>query len=135
MSQSPEETPVLIVGGSLVGLSTAVFLGAQSKHPIHPIVIERHHSHSLHPRAIDYTPRTMEMFCVAGIADKVPAAKVVFKEVRRAKVESLAGERYEESSWTPEDVRQKKKSGRLADFSPTKGSGIAQDVSELILRG
>lgn len=125
MSQSPEETTVLIVGGSLVGLSTAMFLGAQSEHPIHPILIERHSSHSLHPRAIGYTPRTMEIFRIAGIAGQIPSSNRAFNEVRRARVDSLAGKWYEESSWTPGDVKKQERNGIEGAFSPTKGAATS----------
>ena len=134
MGESIENTPVLIVGGSLVGLSTAMFLGAQSQHPICPIVIERHDSYSIHPRAFGYTPRTIEIFRGAGIADKIPASNQAFYEVRRAKVDSLAGKWYEETSWTPKEVKSKDKKGEEGNFSPTNGAAIAQDTLEPILR-
>ncbi|KAF2232401.1 2,4-dichlorophenol 6-monooxygenase [Viridothelium virens] len=131
---SPEQTPVLIIGGSLVGLSTAMFLAsAHSPTPIQPILIERHSGHSLHPRAIGYTPRTMEIFGAAGIADQIPAAEKVFHEVRRARIESLAGKWYEETSWTPKEEGGEAEGGG-EEFSPTKGAAVAQDVLEPILR-
>ena len=43
-----EDVPVLIVGGSLVGLSTAVFLG---HHGVPSLVLERHRGTAIHPRA------------------------------------------------------------------------------------
>jgi 2-polyprenyl-6-methoxyphenol hydroxylase-like FAD-dependent oxidoreductase len=45
-----DETPVLIAGGSLVGLSTAVFLGA---HGVPSLVVERHRGTAIHPRAAE----------------------------------------------------------------------------------
>lgn len=43
-----EEVPVLIVGGSLVGLTLAALL---SKYGIKCMVIEKHPSTAIHPRA------------------------------------------------------------------------------------
>ncbi|KAI9685038.1 MAG: hypothetical protein M1822_005430 [Bathelium mastoideum] len=112
-----------------------MFLSAQSPNPIHPILIERHPSHSLHPRAIGYTPRTLEIFRTAAIADKLPPSNVVFNEIRRANIESLAGRWYEESEWTPQHVKKDEKSGDEGmEFSPTKGTAIAQDALEPILK-
>ncbi|WP_425424553.1 FAD-dependent monooxygenase, partial [Streptomyces katrae] len=39
--------PVLVVGGSLVGLSTSLFL---SRHGIRHMVVEKHAGTSVHPR-------------------------------------------------------------------------------------
>ncbi|HEX4516435.1 MAG TPA: FAD-dependent monooxygenase, partial [Polyangiaceae bacterium] len=43
------ETPVLIVGGSLVGLSAAMLLGV---HGVRAVLVEPHLGSSPHPRAI-----------------------------------------------------------------------------------
>ncbi|HVS78303.1 MAG TPA: FAD-dependent monooxygenase [Steroidobacteraceae bacterium] len=53
------EVPVLIVGGSLVGLSAAALL---ARHGVRPLVIERHSGTAIHPRAAHATQRTMEIF-------------------------------------------------------------------------
>ncbi|WP_338484273.1 FAD-dependent monooxygenase [Streptomyces sp. SCSIO 75703] len=55
--------PVLIVGGSLVGLSTSVFLGRLG---IRHTLVERHTGTSLHPRGRGNNVRTMELFRVSG---------------------------------------------------------------------
>ena len=54
-----ENVPVLIVGGSLVGLSTAVFLG---HHGISSLVVERHRGTAIHPRAALVSQRTVEAY-------------------------------------------------------------------------
>jgi putative polyketide hydroxylase len=59
-----KETPVLIVGGSLVGLSMSLFL---SWHEIPSILVEKHPSTSIHPRASGYNLRTMEIFSSIGL--------------------------------------------------------------------
>ena len=52
-----EDVPVLIVGGSLVGLSTAVFL---DHHGVPSLVLERHRGTAIHPRAVLVNQRTKE---------------------------------------------------------------------------
>jgi len=60
----PLETEVLIVGGSLVGLSAACFLGAQG---VRPLVIEKHAGTSIHPRAGYFHVGTMESYRRIGL--------------------------------------------------------------------
>ncbi|GGQ50612.1 FAD-dependent oxidoreductase [Streptomyces flaveolus] len=55
--------PVLIVGGSLVGLSTSVFLGRLG---VRHTLVERHAGTSIHPRGRGNNVRTMELFRVSG---------------------------------------------------------------------
>ncbi|MFE1073812.1 FAD-dependent oxidoreductase [Streptomyces sp. NPDC058783] len=55
--------PVLVVGGSLVGLSMSVFLGRLG---VRHTLVERHASTSIHPRGRGNNVRTMEIFRVAG---------------------------------------------------------------------
>ena len=78
---------MLIIGGSLVGLSAALFLGQQG---VPTVVVERHLGSSLHPRAIGYTARTLELFRAVGLGKAIPQASATFC-LRRAKVESVAG--------------------------------------------
>jgi len=66
-----EEVPVLIVGGSLVGLSTSLFL---AQHDVPHLVVERHRGTSIHPRAAFVMQRTVELFRGAGIEEEVLAA-------------------------------------------------------------
>src|SRR5712664_893849 len=66
-----EQIPILIVGGSLVGLSTAMFLGW---HGIPSLVVERHNGTAIHPRAGHFHLRTIELFRSVGIEDAVRRA-------------------------------------------------------------
>ena len=66
-----EEVPVLIVGGSLVGLSTSLFLAHQG---VPHLVVERHPGTAIHPRAAFLMQRTVELFRSVGIEDEVLAA-------------------------------------------------------------
>jgi len=59
-----ERTSVLIVGGGLTGLSTALFL---AWHGVQPILVERHPDLLIHPRARGFTPRTVELFRHVGL--------------------------------------------------------------------
>ncbi|MGZ8716948.1 MAG: FAD-dependent monooxygenase, partial [Gaiellaceae bacterium] len=43
-----DELTVLIVGGSLVGMTTAMLLGG---HGVQSLVVERHPGSAIHPRA------------------------------------------------------------------------------------
>ena len=56
--------PVLIVGGSLVGLSTSLFLGRLG---VRHTLVERHAGTSIHPRGRGNNVRTMELFRTAGV--------------------------------------------------------------------
>jgi len=128
-----EETPVLIIGGSLVGLSAAVFLSSQG---VRTIVVERHIGSSLHPRAMGYTARTMELFRSVGLTDSIPQVSGSHR-LRRTRVESLAGKWFSETDWTPEKSDQGNQTrGRTAEieYSPYLGAAIAQDRLEPLLR-
>ncbi|WP_020498079.1 FAD-dependent monooxygenase [Sciscionella marina] len=123
-----ESTSVLVVGGGLVGTSAALFLAWRG---VPTALVERHPGSSPHPRAIGYTPRTMELYRAVGLGDRIPAsppAGGVGHGVRRVRVESLAGQWFEEQPWTP--------GGRAEEieYSPCTGAGIAQDRLEPILR-
>jgi 2-polyprenyl-6-methoxyphenol hydroxylase-like FAD-dependent oxidoreductase len=63
-----DDAPVLIAGGGLVGLSTAMFLG---QHGVKSIVVERLGRVSPLPRAAFFHMRTLEMFRAAGIEAEV----------------------------------------------------------------
>ena len=56
--------PFFIVGGSLVGLSTAMLLGY---HGIRSLTVEHHRSTAIHPRAAQTSQRTMEIFRQVGL--------------------------------------------------------------------
>ncbi len=61
---SDVEIPVLIAGGSLVGLSAATLL---AHHGIRSLTAERHARTAIHPRAAHATQRTMEIFRSVGL--------------------------------------------------------------------
>jgi 2-polyprenyl-6-methoxyphenol hydroxylase-like FAD-dependent oxidoreductase len=84
------ETPVLIVGGSLVGLSAAVFLGSRG---VPCLVAERHPGTAIHPRAALVNQRTMETYRAIGLEQAIEeaAAREFVQNGAIVSVESLAG--------------------------------------------
>jgi putative polyketide hydroxylase len=117
-----ETTPVLIVGGSLVGLSTALFL---SWYGIPSLLVERHPGISPHPRAFNFNIRTMELFhqvgAEAAIRQKAPEH---FQNSSILRAQSLAGQ-------VLNSVTQDTTSSNL---SPVSGCIIGQDALEPVLR-
>ena len=65
-----EDVPVLIVGGSLVGLSAALFL---RWHGVGVLAVERHAGTAINARAGHFHLRTVEILRSAGLEDAVPA--------------------------------------------------------------
>lgn len=118
-------TPVLIIGGSLVGLSASLFLAWRG---VPHILVEKHIGSSTHPRAMGYTETTLEHYRMVGIADRIPQTPPEFR-LRRVTVTNLAGKWLSEHAWTPGEA-DKYNSG----LSPNTGAAIAQDKLEQILR-
>src|SRR5204863_4218118 len=85
-----DDVPVLIVGGSLVGLSAACFLGARG---VPSLVVERHAGTAIHPRAALVNQRTMETYRAMGIeaAIEEAAAREFTQNGAIVSVESLGG--------------------------------------------
>jgi 2-polyprenyl-6-methoxyphenol hydroxylase-like FAD-dependent oxidoreductase len=65
------EVPVVVVGGSLVGLSTSVLLASAG---VPHLLVERHRGTAVHPRAASFHQRTMEIFRSVGLQSAVEAA-------------------------------------------------------------
>jgi 2-polyprenyl-6-methoxyphenol hydroxylase-like FAD-dependent oxidoreductase len=68
MAHVEEKTPVLVVGGGLVGLSMSLFL---SWHDVPHVLVERHESTSVYPKARGLHIRTMEMFRSIGLGTQI----------------------------------------------------------------
>ncbi|MEU3345147.1 FAD-dependent monooxygenase [Streptomyces sp. NPDC006700] len=84
-----EYVPVLVVGGSLVGLSASVFLGRLG---IQHCVVERHAATSAHPRGRGNNMRTMELFRTAGLEPRIrQAATTLSKNHGILQVDTLRG--------------------------------------------
>lgn len=65
------EVPILIVGGSLVGLSTSLLLAARG---VPHMLVEQHRGTAIHPRAASFHQGTMEIFRSVGMQEAVDAA-------------------------------------------------------------
>ena len=119
------EVPVVIIGGSLVGLSTAVFLGAQG---IQALVIERHPGTAIHPRAALVTQRTIELFRAHGMQAEIEraAAAEFVQNGAIMSVESLGGK---ELTWYFRTINE-----GVEDLSPSPRLFVTQIGLEPILR-
>lgn len=84
------EVPVVIIGGSLVGLSAGLLL---AQHGVRSLVVERHSSTAIHPRAAHATQRTMEIFRSVGLeaAIRERSAKQFVQDGGVVEVETLVG--------------------------------------------
>jgi len=85
-----EEPQVLIVGGALSGLSTAVFL---AWHGVKPLVVEKHPDTLSHPRARGINPRTAEIYRQVGLESALWAETHIadFSKLLMLRAETLAG--------------------------------------------
>lgn len=119
-----EQVEVLVVGGSMVGLSTAMFL---ARHGVDVQLIEKHDGTAIHPRAGYFQLRTMELLRVAGIEDRVRAASLALYDPDGGlnNVETLRGR--EIANYIPNI------NAGIADISPARRLFMPQQVLEPIL--
>jgi 2-polyprenyl-6-methoxyphenol hydroxylase-like FAD-dependent oxidoreductase len=119
------EFPVLIVGGSLVGMSTALLLG---HHGIRACVVEHHRGTAIHPRAAQISQRTMEIFRSVGV-EKIVGQKSDEQFVQDGAilaVETLAGRELERYISNLNEG--------VTDVSPCKRCFISQSLLEPLLK-
>ena len=85
-----EQVPVVVVGGSLVGLTTSVLLASYG---VRHILVERHRGTAIHPRAASFHQRTMEVFRSVGLqqAVEVAAAREFVQDGAIVSVDTLGG--------------------------------------------
>jgi len=119
------EVPVLIVGGSLVGMSTALLLAHLG---VKAMVVEHHRGTAIHPRAAMINQRTMEILRVVGVEQivRTRSEQQFVQDGGIVAVESLAGK--ELAAHIPnlnEGVR---------DVSPTVRLFITQSLLEPLLK-
>ncbi len=81
------ETPVLVVGGSLNGLSTALLL---SHHGIRPLVVERHAGTTVQYKFRGISPRCMEIYRSVGIEEEIRANQTASQTEELATVRNLS---------------------------------------------
>jgi 2-polyprenyl-6-methoxyphenol hydroxylase-like FAD-dependent oxidoreductase len=119
------EVPVLIAGGSLVGMSTAMLLG---HHGIKPLVVEHHRGTAIHPRAAMITQRTMEVLRTVGIEQIVmqKSDEQFVQDGAIMAVETLAGK---ELTYFIANLNE-----GVRDVSPTARIFITQSLLEPLLK-
>lgn len=89
-----DDVPVLIVGGSLVGLSTSLLLASKG---VRALTVERHPGTAIHPRAAMFNQRTIEIYRSLGLEPEIVEASGAEFEQNGAivSVETLAGKELE----------------------------------------
>lgn len=122
-----ERTSVLIVGGGLVGLSTAVFL---AWHDVSCLLVERHPDLLIHPRARGFTPRTVELYRQIGLESAIRASSFACDEEFEwiaVRAETLASKVYT-------SAEEQGDSAEFGNISPSLFAPIEQDKLEILLR-
>ncbi|MFD0264290.1 FAD-dependent oxidoreductase [Kitasatospora indigofera] len=122
-----DRVPVLIVGGSLVGLSASLFLGRLG---VRHLLVEKHSGTSHHPRGRGNNVRTMELLRVAGAEAGIrEAASVLAENHGILQADTLTGT---EQEWL---FREIDPGGALARFSPSSWCLCSQnDLEPVLLR-
>lgn len=120
-----EQAPVLVVGGSLVGLTASVLLG---RHGVPHIVVERHRGTAIHPRAAAFHQRTLEIYRSAGLQQAVEEAaeREFVQNGAIMAVDALGGR---ELAWFYRDVNH-----GVEELSPARRLFITQIGLEPVLR-
>jgi putative polyketide hydroxylase len=120
-----EDVPVVIAGGGLVGLSTAMFL---AEHGVPSLAVERLVGGSPLPRAAHFHLRTLELFRLAGVEEEVrdQSAREFLPEGALVAMDSLAGRKLA-------DIIPRLNDG-VEEVSPCKRLFITQPGLEPILR-
>jgi putative polyketide hydroxylase len=127
MQEPDEEVQALIVGGSVTGLSTAVFL---AWHGIRALVVEKHPDTLSHPRSRGIHPRTAEVYRQVGLEPALWAEASLatdFSKLLMVRAETLAGpEMFSGPTDQPDPT---------GEVSPCEWVPIDQDRLEHVLRG
>lgn len=119
------EVPVLIVGGSLVGLSSAMLLG---HHGVRTLTVEHHHGTAIYPRAAQLYQRTMEILRSVGV-EQLAMQKSEEQFVQDGAVmalETLAGK---ELAWYVPNLNE-----GIHDVSPSVRVFLTQKLLEPMLK-
>ncbi|MED0873110.1 FAD-dependent monooxygenase [Bacillus mobilis] len=124
------DVPVLIVGGGLSGLASALFL---AKHNINYLLIERHPSTAIHPKAGGITFRTMELFRELGLEQRIKSAGKALKNCRgRIAVHTIAEVDKEEleKMRATQYGNDEKSLQKIEEISPSKQTACYQIILE-----
>jgi 2-polyprenyl-6-methoxyphenol hydroxylase-like FAD-dependent oxidoreductase len=119
------EAPVLIAGGSLVGMSAALLLG---HYGVPSLVVEHHRGTAIHPRAAQISQRTMEIFRATGVERivRLKSDEQFVQDGAIMAVETLAGK---ELAWYISNLNE-----GVRDVSPTERVFISQSLLEPLLK-
>ena len=124
------DVPVLIVGGGLSGLASALFL---AKHNVDYLLIERHPSTAIHPKAGGITFRTMELFRELGLEQRIRSAGKTLENCRgRIAVHTIAEANAEELSQmrATQYGNDEKLLRKIEEISPSKQTACYQIILE-----
>ncbi|MDA1838546.1 FAD-dependent monooxygenase [Bacillus cereus group sp. BY17LC] len=124
------DVPVLIVGGGLSGLASALFL---AKHNIAYLLIERHPSTAIHPKAGGLTLRTMELFRELGLEQRIKLAGKALENCRgRIAVHTIAEANKEELAQmrATQYGNDEKLFQKIEKISPSKQTACYQIILE-----
>ncbi|AXO94088.1 FAD-binding monooxygenase [Bacillus anthracis] len=127
------DVPVLIVGGGLSGLASALFL---AKHNIEYLLIERHPSTAIHPKAGGITFRTMELFRELGLEQRIRSAGKTLENCRgRIAVHTIAEANQEELAQMRVNQygNDEKLLQKIEEISPSKQTACYQIILEEIM--
>ncbi|MDA1853670.1 FAD-dependent oxidoreductase [Bacillus cereus] len=127
------DVPVLIVGGGLSGLASALFL---AKHNIEYLLIERHLSTAIHPKAGGITFRTMELFRELGLEQRIRSAGKALENCRgRIAVHTIAEANQEELAQmrVNQYENNEKLLQKIEEISPSKQTACYQITLEEIM--
>jgi 2-polyprenyl-6-methoxyphenol hydroxylase-like FAD-dependent oxidoreductase len=117
------QVPVLIVGAGPAGLCSSVLM---ARYGIKSLLVERHPSTSIHPKATGISTRTMELFRSWGIEDRVRSAAMSIEFVSSVRPNLGAPEIERRSLGYPNREEAE-------TLSPTWPAVLAQDELEPIL--
>jgi putative polyketide hydroxylase len=123
MRTMTDETPVLIVGGSLNGLSLALLLAHRG---VQCTVVERHPGTSIQYKFRGISPRSMEIYRSLGIESEIRARDLIDDQSAYvARMKNLADPdiKWQGIPWSD-----------VSDLSPTTAATCDQDQLEPILR-
>jgi 2-polyprenyl-6-methoxyphenol hydroxylase-like FAD-dependent oxidoreductase len=119
------EVPILIAGGSLVGMSAAMLL---AHHGVPSLTVEHHRGTAIHPRAALINQRTMEVLRTVGLETIVrEQSETQFpQDGAIMAVETLAGK---ELAWFIPNINE-----GVRDVSPTIRLFITQKLLEPLMQ-
>ncbi|MED1566735.1 FAD-dependent monooxygenase [Bacillus paramycoides] len=135
-----KHVPVLIVGGGLSGLASALFL---AKHNVDYILIERHQTTAIHPKAGGITFRTMELFRELGLEKRIKLAGKALEnchgriavqtiaEVNNEELEQIRAAQYENNEMLVRKVEEISPSKQTACYQVTLEEMMLQYAKKL----